>query len=93
MSSESHALPRVRTRAKRRKPPRPQFWAALFCVTYLLGSVGTLVALAVLRDIPKGDAVMVGCETFGVFGVAVILHDCYWPWLRYEIELWRRDEE
>ena len=86
-----YVLPRAqaKTKRKKRKPPRPEFWYRLFWVAWDL-FFGLMNFLNVVAY--ESIAVKIFCLTCGgVLLTAFVLSD--WPKFVREWELWRKDDE
>jgi hypothetical protein len=84
--SLSIALPRVRAKRKRRKPPRPEFWRAFRWVLWDVAfAVWDLVAIGWARwPVAMACFAAVMIVDFAVFS---------WPRFRRELDLWREDDD
>jgi hypothetical protein len=80
----SIALPRLRARRKRRKPPGPFFWWTLFNVIWCVAFTGFDLIEAFLRDLlfPLAFA-----------GLQAAFLAYWWRLFRREWERWRRDDD
>lgn len=87
------ALPFTRSRRRRWKPPRPEFWTALFFVLWCIG-FGVYDLLCAIDFLSSGNSVEIISGVFNVLlGVWMLWALNFW-WRRfmYEWHLWRRDD-
>lgn len=81
MTGNSIALPL--TRRKKWKPPRPQFWIALFAVIVEFA----LTAIAIYMANTKGLK-WLSVMPFRIFWTVYVYN-----WFKRELEIWRKDNE
>jgi hypothetical protein len=89
----SIALPRIRSRRRRWKPPRPDFWLALFFVIWcIIFSIYDFLSGGSKLDDEKTYIVLIGVGQI-IAGIWM-LWCLHWWWRRFmrEWDIWRRDE-
>jgi hypothetical protein len=84
MNVGSIALPRLRVRRKRRKPPGPMFWWTLFNVVWCVAFTGFDLIMALLHHSALALA-------FAGFQAAFLTF--WWHLFRREWDRWRKDDD
>lgn len=90
--SNSIALPRLRTKRKKRKPPRPQFWWTLFWVIWC-AVLMVYDAMSMFDDLSAGKNFTAVMDAGAVLLMYAMLRYWYWKPFKQELELWRKDDE
>lgn len=84
------ALPRIRVRRKKLKPPRPQFWEALFWVTLAFWCI-FCCTWGVLKNIQAGLIVLVVWDG-AMLGLWSWILRREWRTFIHEWRIWRDDQ-